>query len=720
MTFAPGRNQPSFHAAANRRFRLAPLALAVAGALGCVGTAEARITKIDITTTESPTFGGFSWPGVGQYEKLAGKAYGEVDPLDPKNALIVDIELAPRNSRGMVEYAFDFYILKPIDLRRGAHKVMYEPPNRGGKTWSTFGRVPGGNDPGSIVDPTVLANAFLMPRGYTMVWSGWDKAAGTANSGPPNFNTTITLPIAKNKDGTTITGPAFEYIVTGNATYTLNYPAATTNKSLAKLTHRVHLDDVPVQTPDAGWDYTDANGTAIKLASGNFVNNDIYEFSYTAKNPTVNGLGFAAVRDWNSWLRSARMDDFGNKNPLARDIERIYTEVVSQPGRFLNDFTHLGFNQAEDNKKVFDGMMQWIAAGSGINLNYRFSQPGRTERNRQDHLFIENRFPFANVLTTDPITGKVDSRYSKCELNNTCPLAVEIYSANEYWVKSASLLHTTPDGKADLPESPWARNYFISSHQHGVGKAASKGACQQFQNPLDSAPIQRALFLALDDWTNGVAPPASRVPRLADGMLANPLPQSAVGFPNIPGVTYTGLKTTRYLFDYGPNFYATGIATINPPVITPPYEDNPLNGPIYPSFVPKTDSDGNDIAGVRLPDVTVPLATYTGWALRSGPQANDGCESAGQYIPFAKTAADRAASGDPRPSVGERYPSFGMYRAAVRNAIDDLVKDRLMLCEDTDDQQTRLLAAGLAAGVPAPNGSGKPLPIPHCQGRSGR
>jgi hypothetical protein len=203
-------------------------------------------------------------------------------------------------------------------------------------------------------------------------------------------------------------------------------------------------------------------------------------------------------------------------------------------------------------------------------------------------------------------------------------------------------------------------------------------------------------------------------------MLANPLPQSAVGFPNIPGVTYTGLKTTRYLFDYGPNFYATGIATINPPVITPPYEDNPLNGPIYPSFVPKTDSDGNDIAGVRLPDVTVPLATYTGWALRSGPQANDGCESAGQYIPFAKTAADRAASGDPRPSVGERYPSFGMYRAAVRNAIDDLVKDRLMLCEDTDDQQTRLLAAGLAAGVPAPNGSGKPLPIPHCQGRSGR
>jgi hypothetical protein len=716
MTLASDRNHPRSLHAANGRFRRAPLALAVAGALGCIGAADARITKIQVTTTESPTFGGYSWPGVGQYEKLAGKAFGEVDPTDPKNAVIVDLANAPRNNRGMVEYAFDFYILKPIDLTKGAHKVMYEPPNRGGKTWNGLGRVtsgPGGtNDPGSIVDPKVLANAFLMPRGYTMVWSGWDKAAGTNSA---NFNSTITLPVATNADGSPITGPAYEYIVTaGAATYTLNYPASTLDKTKAKLTHRIHLDDPPVQVPDAGWTYTDATGTAIKLTSGNFVANDIYEFSYTAKNPTVNGLGFAAVRDWNAWLRSASKDD---GNPLAGDIQRIYTEVVSQPGRLLNDFRHLGFNQSEDGKKVFDGMMQWIAAGSGINMNLRFSQPGRTERNRQDHLHVENVFPFANVTTTDPYTGKVDSRYAKCEATNTCPLAVEIYSANEYWVKTASLLHTTPDGIADLPDSPYARDYFISSHQHGTGNAASKGLCQQFQNPLDSAPIQRALFIALDAWADGATPPASRVPRLADGMLANPLPQSAVGFPNIPGVTYTGLKTTRYLLDYGANFYTTGIATINPPVITPPYQDNKLNGPIYPSFVPKTDSDGNDIAGVRLPDVTVPLATYTGWALRAGPQANDGCEAAGQYIPFARTRADRVASGDPRPSVEERYPSFGEYAAKVKNAIDGLVKDRLMLCEDADDAQARLLAAGLAAGVPAPKGNLPPQStVPQCLG----
>src|SRR5438046_263676 len=691
--------------------------LALLAVCGSPGTADARIVRIQVTATESPTFGGYSWPGVGQYEKVVGKAFGEVDPFDTKNAVIVDIQLAPRNAGGKVEYSFDFYILKPIDLSRGAHKVMYEPPNRGGKTWGNFGRMPGGNDPGSVTDPTVLANAFLMPRGYTMVWSGWDKAAGTSTAG---FNTTITLPIAKNADGSSITGPAYEYIVmSGTAAFPLNYPAATLDKSKATLTHRVHLNDVPAVIPATGWTYN-ASGTTINLVPAGWVANDIYEFSYTANDPSVNGLGFAAIRDWNAWLRYEAADDFGTANPLAGDITRIYTEISSQPGRLLNDFRHLGFNQAENGKKVFDGLMQWIAAGDGINMNYRFSQPGRTERNRQDHLYVEGVFPFANVTTHDPITGKTDSRYARCAATGTCPLGVEIYSANEYWVKAASLLHTTPDGTVDLPDSPFTRNYLISSHQHGTGNGASKGNCQQFLNPLNSAPVQRALFIALDEWSNGTLPPPSRVPRLADGTLVAPLPQSGMGFPNIPGVTYTGLKTTRYLLDYGPHFYETGIAAVNPPVIMPPYQDNPASSPIYPTFVPKTDSDGNDIAGVRLPDVTVPLATYTGWALRAGPQANDGCEGSGQMIPFARTKAERMASGDPRPSVEERYPSFGQYSSAVIRAIDGLVRARLMLCEDADDAQARLLQAGLDAGVPAPHGHLPPHstpPLCHGPGR---
>ncbi len=395
------------------------LALSAAALLLNAPAAEARVTKLQITEKQSPTFGGYVFKDVGAYEKIVGKAYGELDPKDPKNAIIVDIQLAPKNARGNVEYAFDFYILKPIDLSKGAHKAMYEPPNRGGKTHGPLNRGGAGDDPGSVTDPKVLANTFLPPRGYTMIWSGWDYSAGPSNA---DHNTTITLPVAKNPDGSTITGPAYEYIVERGTSYNLSYPAASLDKSKAKLTHRVRLDDVPEIIPAGGWTYDD-DGTSISLlpAGTEFKANDIYEFSYTAKDPTVNGVGFAAVRDFNAFLRYEKADDTGTPNPLAGDITRIYTEVQSQPGRMLNDFRNLGFNQAENGKIVFDGMMQWIAAGNGINMNYRFSQPGRTQRNRQDQLYLEGMFPFANQTTTDPITGKTAGRYDSCRSRTPAP-----------------------------------------------------------------------------------------------------------------------------------------------------------------------------------------------------------------------------------------------------------------------------------------------------------
>ena len=697
--------------------------------------AEARVTEVTITS-RTVAFGAYSWPGVGQYERIVGIAKGEVNPTDRRNAVIVDIELAPRNARGNVEYSFNFYLLKPVDLSKGAHRVMYEPPNRGGKTWTALGRVSGGgNDPATITSATVLANSFLMPRGYTISFSGWEEL-GDLNS----LTASASFPALKNPDGSPITGPSYEYIVTGGSSSDLAYPAATLDKSKATLTHRVHLNDMPQIMPvfgssacsgtDVCWDYN-TSGTAIRLVNAtgggvNFTNNDIYEFAYTAKDPSPKGLGFATVRDWNAWLRYETHDDFGTPNPMAGDIQHIYTEISSQPGRLLNDFRHLGFNEAENGKKVFDGHMQWIAAGNGLNMNYRFSQSGRTERNRQNHLFIEGRFPFANVMSHDPITRKTDSRYSRCEHTNTCPLGMEIYSANEYWVKSASLLHTDPTGSRDLPDSPYARNYFMSSMQHGTGSATNRGSCQQFQNPLSSSATQRALFIALDEWaTSNRKPPESRVPSLKGDTLAPPLPQSGMGFPDIPGVTYTGLKTTRYHFDYGLNFYETGIATINPPVFpftTPSYQDDPGNGPIYPSYIPKTDSDGNDIAGVRLPDLRVPLATYTGWALRSGVWAIDGCEAAGQYIPFAATAADRALSGDPRASVAERYRDFDDYYAKSVKAIDELVAERFLLCEDAQSELNRMVTHGLTRGVPAATHEVPTAEtFPHCEmTRAGR
>jgi Alpha/beta hydrolase domain len=719
----------------NSTFRLTKLtwlgaaSLAAISVLATVPDAHARITKIQILT-RGTAFGGHSFAGVGQYEYITGIATGEVDPNNSQNSLITDIQLAPKNPQGHVVYSHNFYILQPLDPSKGNHKMMYEPPNRGGKTYQTLNNTPTGtNDPAALTDATVLDDSFLWTRGYTTVWSGWQNHLGPLTG----LTATASLPVPVGPGNTTITGPGYEYIVTGAApcstcansaaAFTLTYPAASGKQGApnAVLTHRIHLDDTPEDVPTSGWAYTDATNTAIKLTTGNFVNNDIYEFSYIAMNPVVQGLGLAAVRDFNSFLRYSTQDDFGTPNPLAGDVQRIYTETVSQPARLLNDFTHLGFNEDEQHRKVFDAMLQWVGAGDGVNMNYRWSQPSRTERNRQEELYLEGLYPFANVPTFDPISSTSDWRYRRCEQTNTCPLALEFYSANEYWVKAASLMSTDPTGQFDLPDHPFTRLYLLSSMQHaGPGNPTSKGACQQFLNPLDESPVLRALWLDMDAWsTRGILPPDSTIPRLRDGTLVPPLPQSRVGFPHIPDVTYTGLKTTRYRFNYGPDFYETFIPTINPPVITPPYEDNPKNGPIYPSYVPKTDSDGNDIAGIRLPDITVPLATYTGWGLRSGVWANDGCESSGQFIPFEATKAARTAAGDPRPSVEERYHSFTQYKNEVIQAIDGLVQRRLFICEDTQAIATRLLNAGLAAGVPAPKAdedASAPNPLPACIG----
>jgi hypothetical protein len=736
--------------------------------LGCPiaasSIAQARITQI-IVQSSAPAFGGYSFLGVGTYQVIKGYAIDAVDPADPHNAVITDLQQAPRDRNGKVEVVFNFYILKPAN---GNGKMMYEPPNRSSKTFGTMNNTPtAGNDPAAITDAATLANSFLWPQGYTTVWSGWEyygdptsgyttdptkinlpaSAAGVmtpiSNVNKPTMLTT--MPVAYGPGNTPLTGPGYEYIVetTNTATYVLggvntpSYPASPCSNSNGKLTHRVHLDDSPQVI--LNWQYANATCDTIELTTTSgpsssytpcmlgvgacFVQQDIYEFSYTAKNPTVNGLGLAVIRDFNSFLRYSTADDFGNSNPLAKTIRLIYTYTLSQPARTLNDFVHLGFNEDEISRKVFDGMLQWVGAGDGLNMNYRWSQTSRTERNRQHELYLEGLYPFANVPAVDPISQTIDWRYRICERTNTCPLALEFYSANEYWVKAASLMSTDPSGQRDLPDHPLTRLYLLSSAQHAsAGNPAVKGVCQQFQNPLDPAPVERALWMDLDQWaTRGTPPPESAIPRLSDGTLAPPLPQSAVGFPLIPGVTYTGLKTTRYRFNYGPNFYQTYIPTINPPVIIGPYEDNTANGPIYPSYVPKTDTDGNDIAGIRLPELQVPLATYTGWALRSGVWANDGCEGTGQYIPFAGTQSARLAAGDPRLSVQERYASYAVYMNGVVAAVDSHVRSRFLNCDDTQDIISRLLTAGLAAGVPLNTQNlSPPNPIPACAAQSPR
>jgi hypothetical protein len=642
-------------------------------------TAEAGIVRIKINSIE-PAFAGKKFGEVGAYEKLRGKAYGEVDPQLPQNALITDLQLAPRNARGMVEYSMDIYILKPIDMERGNHKIFAEIPNRGSKLFGGFNKSSGGNDP---TTGEQAGEGFLMKMGYTIVWSGWDISAGAGNN-----NLTITVPVATNKNGSAITGPSYEYISFDNEktdNYRLTYPAASLRNDQAVLTVRQLLNDVPQTIPSSQWEYKDDRTISLLPAGTAFRQSAIYEFFYTAKNPLIAGLGLAATRDFISFLRYAKVDSDKHANPLAGEIKFAYSFAISQPARYINDFQTLGFNEDEQGREVFDGIENWLGGGSGIGINYRFAQPGRTERNRQNHLYPEGIFPFAYPVLHDQLSGRTSGRMAGYTHKSNIAKVLEINSANEYWVKAASLLHTDLQGN-DLPDPDNVRFYLIAGMQHGSGSNA--GICQQPQNPTKPEPVLRALFIALDEWiTKGIVPPESNVPRkskgtaamavVIPGSLTGVVPKAVLGWPDIPSVTYTGLVTVRHCFNYGSQF--------NKGIINS-YPASKTNYPAYPSFVSKVDRDGNEVAGIRLPPVAAPIATLTGWALRSERFGlNDGGESAGQSIPFKMTKAQRVAAGDPRLSLEERYFTHKGYVEAVTQAAKKLEAERLLLNDDVHD-----------------------------------
>jgi hypothetical protein len=643
------------------------LAALILGIVLAVPSANARITRIVITSTQSPTFGGAIFGDVGQYEKLVGQAFGEVDPNDPKNALIADIALAPRNVKGMVEYSMDIYILRPVDPAQG-NRVLFEINSHGSKFALSIlnDSNSGGNDPTTAAD---AGSGFLMREGYSIVWSGWDVTVASGGN-----NLTITVPVAVNPDGSTITGPALEETANDGTTanaFRLTYPAATADQSQANLTVRTRYADTPVLVPASDWQYINAQtgiGVSPKLQYGS-----LYEFTYIARNPLVSGLAFAATRDFAAFLHRATADDLGNPNPLVGRASYIYSYSFSEPARFMHDFLYLGFNEDEQGLQVFDGIENWIGGGNGGFTNYRFAQPGRTHRQHIGRWYPEFQFPFTNQVITDPVTGKTDGRLSRCLATNTCPKIIEANSGNEYWSKAGSLLHTDTLGNdLDLTAAPNVRYYHFSSLPHSSATPVP-GICQQARNWIGPDAGTRALLLALDEWVSwGVKPPANEVPKRANGSLAPSLPQESVGFPTIPGVTYNGVLHTGDLYDFGPLF-ASGVLTTLPPAITES---------AYPVLVPRTDPDGIDIAGIRYPEVAVPMATYTGWGLRAGPAAGEGCDAYGQEIPFANTAAERLANGDPRLSIEERYVTHDGYVQAVVAAVRKLVKQRFLLEED--------------------------------------
>jgi Alpha/beta hydrolase domain len=645
-----------------------------------VQLSHAMITKIVIEKRE-PFAGGHEFPITGAYEKLVGKAYGEVDPKSPLNKIIVNLDKAPRNSTGKVEYSVDLFILKPVDMRRGNSTIFYEVLNRGNKALRFNMGATRGNELSTLEQ---AGDGFMMRQGYALVWSGWQ-----GDTLPGNGRMITDFPVAKNADGSPIRKWIRTEFVFQKPSFSVPlsfdresvdirpYPAVEESMPQAKLFRRSGPHAVPELIAREQWSFARCPDGGAKTPSNTdvcfpagFSTNFIYELVYEARDPIVMGLGFAATRDVMSFLRY----ETSQANPLAyNDGEgrrhaprRALGFGSSQSGRFLKDVLYQGFNQDENKRIVFDGLIPHLSASRRTFTNYEFAMPGRFPTGLEGHYYPGDQFPFTYETTTDPISKKKDGLLVRCREQGVCPKIMHWDSGTEPWQGRNSLVITDPLGKSDGPVPSNVRLYYFSGTQHGPAEKPSRGMCQQLSNPLSYQETQRALIASLQDWvTKGVQPPSSRFPRLSDGTLVRALPQQKQGFPAIPGVTYKGKVNDLFINDLS---------------AMPPKH---VSGTEYPVFVPKVDGDGNEIGGIRSVELRVPVGTYTGWNLRAaGFMEDEPCYLNGSYIPFAKNKEDREKKGDPRLSIEERYSDHADYVQKVSVAARSLMEERFLLTED--------------------------------------
>ena len=594
----------------------------------------------------------------GAYEKLSGTVHFALDPEDPANQAIVGIELAPRNGDGLVEFSADLYVLKPKDANRGNGAILFDVVNRGSKVAvGLFNRAPRSADPTTERE---LGDGFLMERGFTVVWVGWqfDVIAGGGRM-------KVEVPVAT-ENGESIEGPVRYWFRTnaptrvqsldGPARGTDPYPVVDPGSNMHRLTVREGDLDEPRVIPRNSWSFSrlengipvgDAN--SIYLEDG-FEPGMLYEIVYQSRDPHVAGLGYAGVRDAISYLR--------NDTDLLGEVEHVYAFGNSQSGRFLRGFLYEGFNSDLAGRTVFDGVIANVAAAVRSGFNRRFVQPSLAE---------PARFPFSDVVQTDPVTGQTDSLLRGASDAGTFPMLFLTNSSNEYWTewKGAALVHTSIDGREDLDLGENVRVYTLAGAQHGPGSfppGPLNGNTRYLRNTNDYSWALRALLVAMDRWhRDGTLPPESRHPNLTGETLVG---YDGLKFPQIPNVDIPGGVTGAYRYEDGDRF-SEGIIDRLPPG----------RGAAYPVLLPQVDDDGNELAGIRLPDIAVPLATYTGWNLRH-PDTGAPTQLArliGSYFPFPRTRAEREASGDPRLSIEERYASRSEYIGLVTASALELV-----------------------------------------------
>jgi hypothetical protein len=634
-----------------------PLAL-VAGTIAATA-ARADVSRIEIKS-QKDVLGGKAWGNTGPYEELIGTAYFTIDPNNPHNKIIPNLDKAPRDAKGMVEFSSDIYIDRPKNAAKGNGVAFFEASNRGHRSLSTTFSQPFGAK--QSPEEAQYGDGTLFKEGFTLVWVGWQHSVAHADG-----MVATNLPIAM-QDGKPVTGKVNTFGIgapwiiakTGPTLKmdpdTSRYAPVDLNNPGDVLTVAQAAYDKPKVIPRDQWQFARLeNGkvipdtTSLYMKSG-FIAGQRYDLTYTAKNTPVLGLGYAAQRDMASAVR--------NRKDMPISAKYTYIYGASQTGRFLREFLYDGFNADEQGHKAFDAVWAQISGAARGDYVLPFSL--------QDGLgiFTGSMFPYSDVPQKDPVTGKTDGM----EMHMSPSVVPKIIYTNSEVEntgggRDSALLYTALDGKTELKLPDNVRVYMWASAQHGPAAfPPSRGAMQQMGNPNNYTWAMRAVFEGMDGWVRkGEAPPANRYPRLGDGTLVN---HADLHFPAIPGMQSPSIIPGGYRADLG----------------------NQFNAPRLPFLVPNVDADGNDTGGIRLPEIAVPLATYTGWNFRA-PETGAPTEIVplqGSFVPFARTKEERLKNGDPRLSIAERYSSRDAYLAKIKAAGDRLVQGHYMLAQDVE------------------------------------
>jgi hypothetical protein len=636
---------------------------------------QARVVRVEIIS-RADVLKGKPFGDAGAYERIAGKVYFSVAVANPHNARIVDLKNAVNLKNGEVEFSADFIALRPKDARKGNGSLLLEVPNRGRARILSL--VDGGNwDAASDA-----GDAWFLRQGFTYVSLGWQWDA--AGDGALR----LYAPIAK-ENGKTITGwlrgdlmPSnvmpeipLGHLIVGNIGGT-EYPVANPGDPRNVLTVRESREAPRTTISRAEWQFAQTVDGKLTPSdrhihlNGGFQPGRLYEYVYVVADPVVAGLGFAAIRDFAAYVKHA--------SDAVIPAQRVYGEGISQNGRFLRDMLYQGFNADEDGKIALDGVLAHVAGAGRGDFNYRFAQPSRDAQPTSSVFFPTDIFPFTDQPEKDALTGDSGGLLDRAAAEHVVPKIFFSNTSYEYWGRACSLIHTGADGKSDATISDSVRIYHFTGLQHFSGPFPPKRGegdllGQQPQSPLPVHYFWRAMIANMDAWVHsGTLPPPSSYPKLPDGTL---VALHDYKFPTIPGINKPHEINTAYRLDYGPN-WRDGILSLQPPKV----------GESFPVLVPQVDADGNERDGVRLPEFAAPLATYASWNLRDpsigAPDQRVSFE--GSFIPFAKDAAERTKTGDPRKSIVERYNSREDYLARYSRALDDLVKQRWILPEDRE------------------------------------